>query len=140
MYSLKPGRGPSLIGAVVALVIGVPFCIFWISIAVTKHAPVFFVFFGLAFLVLTLVMVGMGFYNATSRNRISQYDITSSGEERDPFERLASSPTSGSDPGSASAGGAHPAEGFCPFCGAKLDRGFNYCPKCGKPQAQPGGS
>ena len=46
MYSVKPGRGPSLLGAVAALVIGVPFVIFWISKAAEMKAPGFFVFFG----------------------------------------------------------------------------------------------
>ncbi len=123
-----------------ALVIGVPFVIFWISKAAEMKAPGFFVFFGLAVLVLLVVNIGMSFYNATSRNRISQYDITTNKEEGDPFDRLAPPPARAEDAGSTSARGARSGEVFCPCCGTRLDQGFKYCPRCGKPQGQPSGS
>ena len=123
-----------------ALVVGIPFVIFWISTAAKAHAPGFFVFFGFVFLVALLVSVGMGFYNATSRNRISQYDITTGGEEGDPFDRLVPPPASGGDTDSATPPRTKAAEAFCPSCGTKLDQGFNFCPKCGKPREQPSDS
>jgi hypothetical protein len=135
MYSIKPGRGPSIIGAVAALVIGVPFVIFWISQASQMGAPGFFIFFGFGFLVLLLVQIGKGFYNATSANRVSEFDITTQREETDPFDRLAPG-FPGAGPASATAPftSKSSANCFCPFCGTELARDFRFCPKCGKPQ------
>ena len=129
MYSIKPGRGPSMFGAIFALVLGVPFAIFWISQAVKMGAPGFMVFFGIAFLIAILFNVVRGFYNATSKDRISDYDITTQAEESDPMNRLAGCPTNA---GSGSAGLT--AQRYCPYCGAEHESGFGFCPKCGKPQ------
>jgi hypothetical protein len=129
MYSIKPGRGPSLFGAIFALIVGVPFVIFWITVASKSGAPGFLVFFGIAFLIVVLVSVFRGFYNATSKNRISEYDITTKDEESDPMDRLISGP---SNSGSSSADVKE--KRFCPFCGTEHDSEFRFCPKCGKAQ------
>jgi hypothetical protein len=129
MYSIKPGRGPSLFGAIFALVLGVPFTIFWIVGAGKSGAPGFFVFFGIIFLVVILGRVFIGFYNATSKNRISQYDIATKNEESDPMDCLVSG---SSNSGSSGTGMAE--KRFCPFCGTEHDIGFQFCPKCGKTQ------
>ena len=127
MYSIKPGRGPSLLGAIMALVIGVPFALFWIAGTAKAGAPGFFVFFGVIFLIVTLVSVAVNFYNAASRNRISQFDVTTRQEESDPIERLISTdkPPIKTPPGAAR---------FCPACGAGVEQSFQFCPQCGSKQ------
>jgi len=140
MYSIKPGRVPSLIGAIVALVIGVPFVIFWIGKAVAMKAPPFFVLFGVGFLFLLLVRAGIGFYNANARDRISEYDITTGREEGDPLNRLVSRAGGGSDSSAAAAAGGNSTVQFCPSCGAKVEPGFKFCPQCGTARVQPSGS
>jgi hypothetical protein len=125
MYSIKPGRGPSMMGAIIGLVIGVPFVLFWIGGASRIGAPPFFVFFGIAFLVVLLINVAMGFYNGMAKNRISQMDITTSAEEPDPLNRVAQAPPNAQPP--------LPGESrFCPFCGRVLEQEFKFCPACGK--------
>ena len=119
-------------GAIIALVVGVPFVIFWITSAAKMGAPGFMVFFGVAFFVILVIQIVKGFYNATSKDRISEIDITSDKEESDPFSRLVRKDsgieTHGSD--SMEAVGAN---AFCQFCGSKVGNDFKFCPKCGKP-------
>lgn len=136
MYSVKPGRGPSLLSAILALVIGVPFALFWLGTASRIHAPRFFIFFGIVFLLVLVASAFIGFYNATSKDRMSQFEITTPREERDPFDRLAPPPPPASG-ATAPAAQAVSAKQFCPFCGTQLGEGFNFCPKCGKPQPAP---
>ena len=100
MYSIKPGRGPSLFGAILALIAGVPFMIYWIASTIKDGAPGFFVFMGFVGLILVSVVAFIGFYNATSKNRISQFDITTKNEEFDPMDCLVSR---SSNPGSSGA-------------------------------------
>lgn len=119
--------------SIMGLLLGVPFVIFWIVTASKSGAPVFFVFFGVAFLGFLVVQISIGFYNATSKNRISQVDITTDKEESDPFSCLTQKDVTQDDQGTAIqeviAG-----KTFCPFCGTKLEQAFKFCPKCGKPQ------
>ena len=140
MYSVKPGRGPSLIGAILALVVGVPFVLFWIGTASKMGAPGFFVFFGIMMLVAILVSVFIGFYNATSRDRISQFDITTKTEESDPFDRLVQTAPPEGQSGAPSPKQPAAAKPFCPYCGASLAQEFKFCPECGKPQSFVGSS
>ena len=130
MYSVKPGRGPSLYGAIIALVLGVPFAIFWTSSASKMGAPPFFVFFGIVFVFLIVGQAIMGIYNATSKNRISQFDVTTDKEEGDPFQRLVTGQSQDKE------SGASTAQRFCPYCGEPLKGEFRYCPKCGKPTSE----
>jgi hypothetical protein len=133
MFSVKPGRGPSLMGAVMMLVVGLPFSIFWIIQTSKQGAPGFFVFFGVVFLFATVVGAAINFYNATSKDRISQFDITTDKEESDPFDRLARGNSSSVQESQSSAGPEiHLDKKFCPFCGAELHSDYKFCPKCGK--------
>lgn len=108
-----------------SLVVGVPFLIFWISMAYKMRAPGFFVFFGVAMLIFLVISAGIGIYNATSKDRISQYDITTPEEERDPFDRLAQSDAKPPLKEQAK---------FCPSCGTRIEKDFRFCPKCGAKQ------
>ena len=128
MKSIKPGRAPSwggVIGGVVAAVFGV----FWTTTAAQMRAPPFFVGFGFVFILLALGGAIYNFYNATSRNRFSEWDITGPHEERDPLD--ISSPSHVSEAAEPSAG--KPSDSFCPSCGRAVQSTFAYCPKCGKP-------
>lgn len=125
MRSVKPGRGPSMmggIGSVVAIVFG----IFWTILAANMTAGfglfgVIFPMFGVCFIIMGIVNAVYSFKNATSENRYSAFDITEDGEEPDPLERRRPSAPPRSSEG-----------GFCPYCGAPTESGFAFCRKCGK--------
>ena len=126
MKSVKPGRGPSMMGGV-ASVFAVVFGIIWMCGAASMGAPGFFLLFGVAFIGIGVVNAVYSFKNAAGENRYSAYDIVDSGEEPDPlnerFGRQAEEPAPDV-----------PSDGFayCPYCGAKLGEGFSFCGKCGK--------
>ena len=127
MKSIKPGRGPSMMGAV-GSVFAIVFGIIWTGMAAYMGAPFFFPLFGLVFIGMGVVNAVYNFKNATSKNRYSSFDITEDGEEPDPLNARFS--------GADSEENAAPAEpssdaAYCPFCGEKLEKGYSYCPKCG---------
>jgi hypothetical protein len=124
MKSVKPGRGPSMMGAI-SSVFAVIFGIIWTFAAASMGAPFFFPLFGLVFIIMGIVQAVYNFKNATSENRYSSFDIVDSREEADPWnERFTKSDSS--QP--AQDGEFH----FCPYCGEKLGEGYEFCPKCGK--------
>ncbi|MBC2593427.1 zinc-ribbon domain-containing protein [Ruficoccus amylovorans] len=142
MYSVKPGRGPSLMGGVGGIVAAV-FGIIWTIGAASMGAPVFFTAFGAVFVLAALGMAAYNFFNATSKNRLSNFDITSGHEEHDPlaqalgYERRERHPHDHRrPPGQHQAPPTgnprkYPGE-HCPFCGAKVEPNFDFCPRCGK--------
>ena len=83
MRSVKPGRGPSLQGAI-GSIFAVVFGIFWMVSAAKMGAPTPFVLMGLVFVVIAGSNVIVSLMNATGENRFSLYDITEEGEEPDP--------------------------------------------------------
>jgi len=126
MYSVKPGRGPSFggaIGGVVAAVFGV----FWTVSASNMGAPGFFVLFGVVFVLMGLGGAAYHFYNATSENRFSEYDITVPGEEIDPLDPRNRKEDSSPEPQKF-----EEKPSFCPYCGTKLKAFYEFCPNCGK--------
>ena len=125
MKSVKPGRGPSAMGAM-GSVIAVIFGIFWTIAAASMGAPGIFPLFGVLFVILGIVQAVYNFKNATGKNRYSSFDIVEDGEEPDPLDqrfRDASQTTPQPDSGKFR---------FCPYCGAKLGAEFEFCGKCGK--------
>ena len=129
MKSIKPGRGPSVMGAFGA-VIAVIFGVFWTIAAVSMGAPGFFPLFGVLFILMGVVQVVYNLKNATGENRYSAFDIVEDGEEPDPLDhrfRAASGPDRDAD--APAAGGGFR---FCPYCGARLGDEFTFCGKCGK--------
>ena len=116
MKSVKPGRGPSLLGgaaSVIAAVIGVV----WIAVAASMDAPVYFCLFGVVFVGLAIAHALYDLYNATAKRRFSLFDVTEEGEEPDPL---------------AHGDGSGGAEAFCPACGAKVAADDRFCRKCGR--------
>ena len=146
MKSVKPGRGPSMMGAFGSAAAAL-FGVFWTIGAASMGAPGFFVAFGFIFIAIGVAQAIYNFKNATSQNRYSAFDITDGSEEPDPLneyfggkgnenpERNARN-TSEPEASSASRDGLESADGdekiFCPYCGAEAEKEFTYCMKCGK--------
>lgn len=130
MKSVKPGRGPSAMGAM-GSVIAVVFGIFWTIMAASMGAPAFFPIFGVLFIIVGVVQAIYHFKNATGENRYSEFDIVDSSEEPDPWDQRF-----GPDRETAASDAPHAEETgdfrYCPYCGARLGSGFTFCGKCGK--------
>ena len=122
MKSIKPGRGPSMMGGFMSIVIGL-IGVFWTLSAISMGAPFFFCMFGVVFVVIAVVQAVYNFKNATSKNRYSVYDITAVGEETDPLNEKYGNTEK-------------PQENidmiFCPYCGKKTIKEARYCSHCGK--------
>lgn len=130
MKSVKPGRGPSAMGAM-GSIIAVVFGIFWTIMAASMGAPIFFPIFGVLFIIVGVVQAIYHFKNATGENRYSEFDIVDSTEEPDPWDQRF-----GPERNSAAPDAPHTEESgdfrYCPYCGARLGSGFTFCGKCGK--------
>ena len=112
MKSVKPGRGPSAMGAFAAVGAAI-FGIFWIAMASSMGASIM-VPFGIIFVVIAVGSAIYSFRNATAKNRMSDFDITEEGEEPDPLnERFGE-------------------QRFCTQCGKSLPADARFCPQCGK--------
>lgn len=126
MKSIKPGRGSSMMGGVVSILVGVGGVI-WTLSAVDMGAPILFSLFGIIFVIIAVVQAAYNFKNATSKNRYSAFDITDDNEEPDPLGAHFGVSQSSTPPTAASGS-------FCPYCGAPLQSDFAFCRKCGKAQ------
>lgn len=125
MYSVKPGRGPSLMGGVMGLVVAV-FGVFWCITAAGAGAPWFFVGFGVVFVTIALLGSGSSFYNATSRRRFSSFDIVAAGREPDPLDPyVAETPLRDDIVPQRSK------DRFCTQCGEAADIDHRFCRACG---------
>lgn len=130
MKSVKPGRGPSAMGAL-GSVVAVIFGIFWTGMAASMGAPGIFPVFGVLFIILGSAQALYHFKNAAGENRFSAYDITEDGEEPDPLERrVYDVPQPPPPPVQPPPGGKYR---FCPYCGAEVLDDFAFCGVCGKP-------
>ena len=125
MKSVKPGRGPSAMGAAGSVIV-VIFGIFWTITAASMGTPFFFPLFGVLFVIMGIVQAVYHFKNATGENRYSSFDIVEDGEEPDPLNARF-----GDAPQDSPAGESGDFR-FCPYCGTKLGADFTYCGKCGK--------
>lgn len=153
MKSIKPGRGPSMLGAIIAVAL-VVFGLLWVVMAsdITSSFPggsgdaiiiegnnmfqdfsapmssigTIFPLFGLVFVAIAVVMAIYHFKNATGKNRYSVFDIVDGDEEPDPLnERYGNDPQTDS-------GEKTDAPAFCPYCGNDLKEDHIYCDRCGK--------
>lgn len=128
MKSIKPGRGPSAMGAVSSAA-GVIFGILWTIGAATMGAPIIFPLFGVVFIAMGVIQTIYQAKNATGKNRYSAFDITEEGEETDPIQDWVDCRENA--PSARDMGGER-AEGYCPYCGTAVDGEYAFCPKCGK--------
>ena len=131
MRSIKPGRGPSMMGGFMGIFAAV-FGVIWTIAALSMGAPFFFGLFGIMFIIIAIVNTVYNFKNATGKNRYSTYDIVEEHEETDPLNARYGEPRyeepkyeAWEEPG---------AEGsaFCPYCGSRVEEDFAFCNKCGK--------
>ena len=87
--SIKPGRGPSMMGGVVGIFM-IGFGILWTVIA--AQASGIFAIFGVLWTCVAIAMTVYNFKNATGKNRYSAYDITEGNEEPDPLNERFGNP------------------------------------------------
>lgn len=123
MKSIKPGRGPSMMGGIVGIVM-VVFGLIWTATA-SRMSPTF-ALFGILWTGLAIAMTVYNFKNATSKNRYSSFDITDSSEESDPLNERFGNPqgTEQKDIDTESK--------FCPYCGKPVAEDYEFCNSCGK--------
>ncbi|MBR2622081.1 MAG: zinc ribbon domain-containing protein [Clostridia bacterium] len=121
MKSIKPGRGPMMMGGISNLLVAL-FGVFW-TITVATMGAYIMIPFGLIFVALAGVRAVYAFRNATAKNRHSSFDIVDAKEEPDPLNKRFES----------SANGAPEQVGvrYCPSCGAKVDHDDRFCSNCG---------
>ena len=123
MKSIKPGRGPSMMGGFVGIFM-IGFGILWTVIA--AQASGIFALFGVLWTCVAIGMTVYNFKNATGKNRYSAYDITEGNEEPDPLnERFGNSQATTQKKNDVD-------NKFCPYCGTPVAGDFEYCNNCGK--------
>lgn len=119
MKSVKPGRGPSMMGGVIGIFM-IGFGILWTVFA--AQASGIFAIFGVLWTCIAVTITVYNFKNATGKNRYSQFDITDADEEPDPFnERFGATQTNNNTDNK-----------FCPYCGTAVETDFEFCNSCGK--------
>ena len=129
MRSIKPGRGPSMMGGF-GDVCSVVFGIFWTVLAAsmtrgTGIIGVIFPLFGVLFIIIGICNAVYHFKNAAGKNRYSAFDITDETEEPDPLnERFGDASTRADTPAADTQ--------FCPYCGAPVRSDYAFCRKCGR--------
>ena len=135
MKSVKPGRGPSMMGGVASIFVAL-FGVLWTVIALNSGAGLF-ALFGVFFVGLAIVQAVYNIRNATSENRYSEFDIVDSREEEDPWNRRFGADRDAQEPPARSASEQTPPQEdgafrFCPYCGKSLSGDFRFCPHCGR--------
>ena len=124
MRSIKPGRGPSFMGGVMSILVGL-FGVVWTVIAASAGGGVF-ALFGIIFIAVAVVQAIYNFKNATGKNRYSAFDITDGSEEPDPLNERFGNPQTNSQKKNDID------NEFCPYCGTPVAGDFEYCNNCGK--------
>ena len=123
MKSIKPGRGPSMMGGVTGIFM-IGFGILWTIMA--AQASVIFALFGVLWTGIPVVTTVYNFKNATGKNRYSAYDVTDGKEEPDPLNGRFGNPQSETQETS------NIDNKFCPYCGTPVAEDFEFCNNCGK--------
>ncbi len=126
MKSIKPGRGPSKLGAVGGIFTAL-FGIFWCFFAASIGAW-FMIPFGIVFVAFSVYIAFYHGHNATSEDRYSLLDIVDENEEADPLNEKYGR----KKPDAAKASDEDSSGGFCPYCGKAVKGDFDFCPGCGK--------
>lgn len=138
MKSIKPGRGPSWMGAIAGIA-AVAFGVLWTigassmtsSVGDMFYADPFeqtmsaiFPLFGVVFVIVAIAGVIYNFKNATGKRRYSEYDIVDADEESDPLNERFGEETPEQEPEQPGS--------FCPYCGKKIEDDYRFCNRCGK--------
>ena len=126
MRSIKPGRGPSMMGGVVGIFM-VCFGIFWTVMA--AQASGFMAIFGIIWTGIAISITVYNFKNATGKNRYSEYDITEEGEEPDPFNTRFGDRE---DTFERWIPNDNSTNKYCPYCGTRVENDFEFCNQCGR--------
>ena len=129
MKSIKPGRGPSKLSAIIGILVAL-FGVFW-TIGTLAMGAWFMAPFGIIFIIMSVVNVVYNYKNATGEERYSAFDIVDSDEEGDPLNRRYGKNNDVFDTSRAYTQSDN-SKGFCPYCGKRLESDFAYCPHCGK--------
>lgn len=123
MKSIKRGRAPSFASGIASIGAAL-FGLLW-TILVISNGGGLFGLFGLIFVAIGVSNAIINFRNAAGKNRYSEYDITDGNEEPDPLNERFGNPYSYTGaPGNSSE--------FCPYCGSKTEKDFEFCNKCGR--------
>lgn len=122
MKSIKPGRGPSMMGGVVGIFM-IGFGILW-TVFVSRINGIF-ALFGVFWTGVAIAITVYNFKNATGKNRYSAFDITDGNEEPDPLNERFGNPGSAAQRNDID-------NRFCPYCGIPVADEFAYCNNCGK--------
>lgn len=151
MKSIKPGRGPSAMGAFAGFGVAL-FGIVWCIVAASMGAW-FMLPFGIIFIVMAVGGAAYNAHNATSEDRYSVIDIVDEDEEPDPLNEKYGRKTTVESKRTTSAEGTRTIleeitgvaseetekansdksdTNFCPYCGRAVEGDYEFCPKCGK--------
>jgi len=138
MKQIKPGRGMSQMGyqgSVFAIAFGVLWTIIAAVIGIGAFAQVggpfaiigfVFPLFGILFIALAVKQARFHKHNATAAQPHSIVDITDTKEDADPFAKYDQAEAIRRAQEESSATSA-----FCTSCGAAVEPGDRFCPKCG---------
>lgn len=130
MKSIKPGRGPSMMGGIGSIAVGIGGVIWTIATA-SMGAPPFFILFGIMFVVIAVIQAVYHMKNATGENRMSVFDITEN--EPDPMDYYVKSKARTSGQSRNQTLNVRSDINFCPNCGEDVaDEAVNFCPSCGQ--------
>lgn len=131
MKSIKPGRGPSMMGGVAGIFM-ILFGIVWTVAASQMGAGGLFTLFGVIWTCMAAATTFYNFKNATGKNRYSSFDITDEDEEPDPFNERFGYGQEGREAPEDDQKPAPAPSRFCPYCGAPAGEEFEFCNRCGK--------
>ena len=124
MKSIKPGRGPSFMGGVMSILVGL-FGVVWTIVAASMGGGVF-ALFGIIFIAVAVVQAIYNFKNATGKNRYSACAFPDRSEEPGPLnERFGNPQTNTQKKNDVD-------NRFCPYCGTPVAGDFEFCNNCGK--------
>jgi len=124
MKSIKPGRGPSMMGGISSIFAAL-FGLVWTILAASMGGGIF-ALFGIFFIGMAITSAVYNIKNATGKNRYSSFDITEGHEEPDPLNEYFHNSTYSNNT-SATADSK-----YCPYCGTKVEGDYLYCNQCGK--------
>lgn len=131
MKSIKPGRGPSMMGCMGAIGAAV-FGVIWTILAASMGGGLF-ALFGVVFVAMAIGSAIYEYKNATSKNRYSLFDITEGNEEPDPLNmRYNSDLYNNTTYYTNTQNNATTNTKFCPYCGTAVASDFEFCNSCGK--------